>query len=92
MRKLFTTAALSWVLLAAPVAASASDPCEPDVVAARDRVFAELAERGIRVAGITGAGGLTEHLHPRDTSPACPAAAPAAPVAGVTTAGGITVR
>lgn len=60
MRKLLATSVLVGALLGAPGSALAADRCDPAVLANRARVFAELAERGVRVAGVTGVGGHSE--------------------------------
>jgi hypothetical protein len=92
MRKLLATSVLVGALLGAPGTALATDRCDPAVLADRARVFAELAERGIRIAGVTGAGGITEFSTQADAQRyACPTAAVTPRVAGVNGAGGVTV-
>jgi hypothetical protein len=93
MRKLLATSVLIGALLGAPGTALATDRCDPAVLADRARVFAEFAERGIRIAGVTGAGGIAEFSSRADARRyACPTAAAMPRIAGVNGAGGVTVR
>ena len=92
MRKLLATSVLVGTLLGTPGTALASDPCDPEVLANRARVFAELAERGVRIAGVTGFGGLAEFASKGDALRyACPSSE-ASRIAGLTGAGGMAVR
>ena len=76
MRKLLAASVLIGALFGVPSPALASDRCDPAVMAHRERVFAELADRGIRIAGVTGAGGITEFSGRADARRyACPVAA-----------------
>jgi hypothetical protein len=91
MRKLLATSVLVAALLGAPGTALASDRCDPTVMAHRARVFAELADRGIRIAGVTGAGGITEFSSSADARRyACPRVAMAPRIAGINSVGGVT--
>ena len=93
MRKLLATPVLVGALLGAPGVALAGDRCDPAFLANRARVFAELAERGIRVAGVTGAGGNAEFSSRADARRyACPTSVTTARIAGVNSAGGVSVR
>jgi hypothetical protein len=93
MRKLLATSVLVAALLGAPGTALATDRCDPAVMAHRERVFAELADRGIRIAGVTGAGGITEFSTGSEARRyACPRVAAMPRIAGVDGAGGVTVR
>lgn len=76
MRRLFASMVLVGALLGMSGPAVADDRCDPAVQAERERVFAELAERGIRIAGVTGAGGIAEFGSRADAQLfACPEAA-----------------
>jgi hypothetical protein len=93
MRRLLATSVLVAVLLGTPGPALASDRCNPAVMAHRERVFAELADRGIRIAGVTGAGGIMEFSTSAEARRyACPRVAATPRIAGVNGAGGVTVR
>lgn len=93
MRKLLATSVLIGALLGAPGTALATDRCDPTVLANRARVFADLADRGIRIAGVTGAGGITEFSTQADARRyACPTAAGLPRISGVNGAGGVTIR
>ena len=93
MRKLLAASVLVGTLLGTPGAALASDHCDPAALAYRARVFAELADRGVRIAGVTGAGGLAEFATRADELRfACPSAAATPRVAGVNAVGGVPIR
>jgi len=91
MRTLIATVILLGALLSSPAAA---DPCDPSVQAERHRVFIELADQGVRIAGVTGAGGHMEFSERTGADPhGCrhPTLSPDR-VPGVTGVGGLTVR
>lgn len=90
MRKLLATAVLVAALAGSPTAVLATGHCDPAVEAERATVFAALAEQGVRIAGVTGAGGLAEFSSARERRERCDAVA--ARVAGVTGLGGVAVR
>lgn len=93
MRKLFASMVLVGALVGMSGPAVAHDRCDPAVQAERERVFAELAERGIRIAGVTGAGGIAEFGSRADALRfACPEAALLPRIAGESGAGGLSVR
>jgi hypothetical protein len=66
MRTLLVSTALIGALMTSPATALAGEPCDPAVRADRQQVFAELADQGVRISGVTGAGGHTEYLRPSD--------------------------
>jgi hypothetical protein len=94
MRTLLASAVLVGALSAPPAVALTTGPCDPAVQAERERVFTELAERGVRIAGVTGAGGHAEFLGRPGADPyGCDDVTLTHDrVAGVTSAGGVTIR
>jgi hypothetical protein len=91
MHSLIARTVLVGALLGMPTAALAADRCDPAVQAERTRVFDQLAQRGIRVAGVTGAGGHAEFSGSDDARRyTCDPPVAQARTAGVTGAGGVT--
>lgn len=93
MRKLLAASVVVGTLLGTPGAVLATDHCHPAALAHRARVFAELADRGVRIAAATGAGGLAEFATRADELRfACPSATATSRVAGTNAVGGLPVR